>query len=295
MAKKAQKTILVTGATGKQGHAVMQHLRKGKLSLRVMTRDPEKPAARALVGHGVDVVQGNFDDKASLARALEEVDGVYSVQDWTSGPEVEIRQGVNVVEAANKAGVSHLVYSSVASADRKTEIPHFDSKFEIEERIRASGIPHTIFRPVFFMENWLPQKERIESGTLAMPMRPEARLQMIAVDDIGAFVAAAFERPGRWTGKTVEIAGDSLSMNEIAKAFGATAGREISYQQIPSQAFEQQAGHDMAVMFWWLDETGYNIDIPALRHEMPHLTSFDRWLNTAWQQSTGSKEKMAKA
>lgn len=295
MAKKTQKTVLVTGATGKQGSAVLDHLRKSKLSLRVMTRDPEKPQARALVGHGADVVRGDFDDPASLSRCLDEVDSVFSVQDMTTGKEAEVRQGINIAEAASKAGVSHFVYNSVASAHRNTGIPHFDSKFEIEERIRALGLPHTIFRPVFFMENWLGNKEQIENGTLAMPLSPDTRLQMIAVDDIGAFVAAALERPGKWIGKAVDIAGDELTMSEVAAAFSTLVGKEVRYQQVPWDQFEKQAGPDLTAMFRWLDTVGYDVNIEALRQEMPNLTSFERWLNTTWTRAGQSKEQAAKA
>ncbi len=296
MAKKAQKTILVTGATGKQGGAVFHHLRQSnKFSLRLLTRDPDKPAARALVGRGVDVVRGDLDDAASLRRALDEVDGVYSVQDWTGGAETEIRQGIKLIDAARQQAVSHFVYSSVAGADKNTGIPHFDSKFQIEEHLRSSGIPHTIFRPVFFMENWFGSKDSIEAGTLALPLSPERHLQMIAVDDIGAFVAAAFEKPGRWTGRAVQIAGDDLSMNDIAKAFGTSAGQEVRYQQLPFDQFEKAAGHEMAVMFRWFEEGGYDVDLAALRQELPNLTNFERWLNTKWQPALSSRGHGANA
>jgi uncharacterized protein YbjT (DUF2867 family) len=201
---------------------------------------------------------------------------VFSVQDSTGGAEAEIRQGINLADAANRSGVSHLVYSSVGSADQNTGIPHFDSKFRIEEHIRGTGIRYTIFRPVFFMENWLGSKEQTEKGTLAQPLNPETRLQMIAVDDIGAFVAMAFEHPGHWERRAVDIAGDELSMTEIAEAFSRSVGREVRYRQVPWDAFEERAGHEITVMYRWFQDVGYHVDIPALRQELPSLTSFDR-------------------
>jgi uncharacterized protein YbjT (DUF2867 family) len=296
MAKKTQKTILVTGATGKQGSAVFHHLqRSNKFGIRVLTRDPDKPAARALVGRGVDVVRGDLDDTASLRRALEDVDGVFSVQDWTGGVETEIRQGINLVEAARQQAVSHFVYSSVESADKNTGIPHFDSKFRIEEHVRASGVPYTIFRPVFFMENWFGSNEQILAGTLALPLSPERHLQMIAVDDIGAFVVAAFEKPGRWIGRALEIAGDELAITDIAKAFGTAAGREVRYQQVPWDEFEKQVGHETAVMFRWFEDVGYDADLPALRQELPNMTNFERWINTKWQPEVSGQGRGAGA
>src|SRR5437868_4619801 len=112
MAKKSQRLILVTGATGKQGGAVFQHLQKRGFSVRILTRNPEKPEARTLAGRGVDVVQGDLTNAASLTRALDDVYGVYSVQDSRGGAEAEIRQGINLADAANRSGLSHLVYSS---------------------------------------------------------------------------------------------------------------------------------------------------------------------------------------
>lgn len=283
MPKKTKKIILVTGATGQQGGAVLRHLRKADFPVRVLTRDPEKPSARALVGHGAEVVKGDLEDPASVARAIEDVDGVYSVQDWSGGAETEIRQGINLADAANRAAVSYFVYSSVAAADKDTKIPHFESKFRIEEHIRGLGLPYTIFRPVFFMENWLGMKEQIESGTLALPLSPDKLLQMIATDDIGAFVAAAFEHPGKWLGKAVEIAGDDLSLSWIAQTFSTNEGREVKYQQVAWDRFEQHVGQEMTAMYRWFEDVGYQVDIDALRQVLPNLTSFDRWINTKWE------------
>jgi uncharacterized protein YbjT (DUF2867 family) len=236
-----------------------------------------------------------MNDTASLTRALDGVYGVYAVQDWTGGAEAEVRQGINLADAANRSGVSHLVYSSVGSADQNTGIPHFDSKFRIEEHIRGTGIRYTIFRPVFFMENWLGSKEQIEKGTLAQPLNPETRLQMIAVDDIGAFVAMAFEHPGHWERRAIDIAGDELSMTEIAAAFSRSVGREVRYQQVPWDAFEERAGHEITVMYRWIQNVGYHVDIPALRQELPSLTSFDRWLNNKWQPAVSEEGRRANA
>jgi uncharacterized protein YbjT (DUF2867 family) len=286
MSKKTGKTILVTGATGHQGGAVLRHLREKGFAVRALTRDPNKPEARALVGQGTEVVRGDLDDTASLTRAVEGVNGLYSVQALAGeSVDVEIRQGINVIDAAARASVGHFVYSSVVSADKNTGIPHFDSKFRIEERLRGSGMQYTILRPAFFMENLLGMKDSITQGTFALPLSPGKRLQMIAVDDIGAFAAMAFDRPGHWQGRAVELAGDELSMSEIAVALGRMAGREVRYQQIPLDAFEPQAGRDLTIMFKWLEDAGYDVDIPALRQEYPNLMGFERWLQSNWPKA----------
>ncbi len=279
MAKKNQKTILVTGATGHQGGAVVRNLQQRGIAVRALTRDPNKPEARALVGHGTEVIRGDLNDDASLTRALDGVDGVYSVQPSTAS---EVQMGIAVADAAKRSRIGMFVYSSVGGADQHTGIPHFESKFRIEEHIRGTGLRYTILRPVYFMENWLATRDRIEAGVLGLPLSPETRLQMIAVDDIGAIAAMAFEKPGHWQGRAVGLAGDELSMTELAQAFSRMTGHEVRYEQVPWDRFEQEAGPRMTAMYRWFEQVGYHVDIPALRQEYSNLTGFERWLQSRW-------------
>lgn len=285
--RNKSKLILVTGATGHQGGAALRHLRERGFSCRALTRDPAKPQARSLAGQGVEVARGDMEDPASLTRALDGVDGVYGVQtSQEAGVEAEIRQGIALVDAAKRLRISQFVYSSVAAADQRTGIPHFDSKFRIEERLRGTGMHFTILRPVFFMENWFGMRQSIEDGALALPLSPSTRLQMIAVDDIGGFIAMSFERPGKWKDRTFELAGDELSMAEIAAALGRASGREVEYRQIPWDEFEARAGREMTTMYRWFEDHGYHVDIGAVRQEYPRLETFDRWLNLNWHTAT---------
>jgi uncharacterized protein YbjT (DUF2867 family) len=277
---KSKRTILVTGATGKQGGAVLRHLRKRGFPVRALTRDPDKPEVRTLAGHGTEVVKGDLDDAASLDRALDGVYGVYSMGTYRErGLEGEVRMGAALAEAARRADISHFVYSSVGSAARQTGVPHFDSKFQVEEHIRRTGVPYTILRPVFFMENWQAMRGMIEEGTLAQPLDPARTLQQVAVDDIGAFAALAFEHSGKWLGQSVELAGDELSMTQMAEMFGRVLGREVRYQQVPWDQFESKAGHEMTLMYRWFNDVGYNADIPELRQHYGELSTLERWLH----------------
>jgi uncharacterized protein YbjT (DUF2867 family) len=285
MATNQDRTILVTGATGHQGGAVLHHLRERHFPVRALTRDSNSPKARALMTPGVETVSADLDDPVSLGRALEDVYGVYSVQPFTANMDEEVRQGNHLVDAANRAEIGHFVYSSVVAADAGTGIPHFESKAKIEEHLRNTGIPYTIFRPVSFMENWLGARDRTEAGTLTLPLRPETHLQMIAVDDIGVFVAKAFEHSGHWNGKTFELAGDELSMQEIAQALGRAAGRDVKYVQMPWDEFEKNAGHELTVMYRWFDEVGYRVNIDAVREQYQGLTTFERWLAKNWPKA----------
>jgi len=283
MAKKNSRVIQVTGATGHQGGAVLRKLRERGFPVRALTRDPDQDKARSLTGHGTEVVRGDLDDPASLTRALEGVYGVFSVQGWSGGGvEGEVRQGIQLADAAKRSRISHFVYSSVASADRHSGIPHFESKLRIEEHIRGTGMHFTIVRPGFFMENWLGMRQQIEQGEVALPLKAETRLQMIAVDDIGGFVTLAFEKPGTYQGQTRELAGDELSMGEIAERLGRAAAREVRYRQVPWDQWEAQVGPELTQMWRWFEESGYSVDIAKVRQEYPQLTGFDRWLSEHW-------------
>ena len=185
--------ILVTGATGNQGGAVAHHLLQHGFGVSALVRDKTKPATLALKQAGATVVEGDLDDRASLDRAVQGVDGVFSVQGSLEGAEVEIRQGTSLANAALAAKIKHFVYSSVGSAERKTGIPHFDSKFQIEEHIRAIGLPHTILRPVFFLYNYNWLRPMIESGQIFQPLSPDLKLQQLSEEDYGEMVAQVFE------------------------------------------------------------------------------------------------------
>ena len=290
MANNKEKTILVTGATGQQGGAAVGHLQQKGYSVRAATRNPDRPEARRLVGHGTDVVRLDLEDSGTLTRALEGAWGAYSVQNSPNDVDLEVKQGTALADAANRSDVSHFVYSSVASADKQTGIPHFDSKFRIEEHIRGTGLRHSVIRPVAFMDNWLGMRDTIESGTLALPLDPDTKLQMVAVDDIGAFVALAFEHPGKWPGNAIDVAGDELSMTELAEALSRACDREVRYRQVPWDQFEEQAGRELTVMYRWFQNTGFDVDIAAVRREYPKLTSFERWLQTNWRAARAAAQ-----
>jgi len=126
------KTVLITGGTGRQGGAVVSHMLSRGWRLRALTRQSSSYAAQRLAGQGVELVQGDLEDQTSIERAARGVYGVYSVQDfWAVGARREVQQGKNLGEAAKKAGVEHFVYSSVGGAERNSGIDHWESKWEI--------------------------------------------------------------------------------------------------------------------------------------------------------------------
>lgn len=278
-----ERIILVTGATGQQGGAAYRHLQNKGFKLRALARDPDSNKARRLMGHGGEVFRGSLDDPDSLMRALDGAYGVFSVQAYTAN---EIRQGVAVVDAAKRQGISHLVYSSVASADEGTGIPHFETKAKVEEHLRSSGLRYTILRPVFFMENWLRMfgywGEPIRHGQVRQPLSPTKTLQMVAVDDIGAFAALAFEHPGDWENRTFSLAGVELSMQQITDAFSRATAQDVKYVQVPWDQFQKTMGQEMSVMYRWFEEIGFHFDIEQVRREYPPIHTFNQWLEANW-------------
>ncbi|HLQ68247.1 MAG TPA: NmrA/HSCARG family protein, partial [Gemmatimonadales bacterium] len=242
--------VLVTGATGKQGgHLVRALLARGH-SIRALTRKPESAGAAALAARGVTIVTGDFDDQASLERAARGVDTVFAMSTpFEGGDKTETREGINIVRAASAVGVSHLVYSSVAGADRATGVPHFDSKFEVEKEIRRSGVPFTIVAPVFFMENFLADwmAAGIAKGSIAMALPATRRLQQIALADIAQFNALVIERRGSFLGRRIEIASDELTSATAAATISEASGRRIEYTALPIDAVRQQ-DEDLARM-----------------------------------------------
>jgi uncharacterized protein YbjT (DUF2867 family) len=275
------RLILVSGATGQQGGAVARSLLGRGFGVRALTRNPEKPEAKELAGLGAEVASGDLEDRSSIERVLEGVHGIFSVQNfWEAGYEGEVRQGTQLADAAKTAGVEHYVYSSVGSAHRGTGIAHFDSKWEVEEHVRGSGVPYTVLRPVFFMQNWEYMREPILGGTLPQPLDPDKPFQMIDAD-------MAFENPHGWIGREVDLAGDELTMPEIAGTFSRVTGREVDYFQVPWDQFEEQMGEEYAVMYRWFNDYGYEADIAALKKEHPGLVTFEQYLRSHGWENAG--------
>ena len=262
-----ERTILITGATGKQGGAVIRALMGKGFRLRAMTRTPDSAAALALAAAGVELVKGDLDDAASLKTALAGVWGTLAVQNtWEAGVEKEEEQGKRFATIAREAGVKHFVYQSVGSAHRKTGIPHFDNKSRVEDTVRSLNFPsHVILRPVFFMENLL-SPWFLNGDKLYAAMKPTTVLQMIAVGDIGLYGARAFTDAATLNRREIDIAGDAVTIPQAAAILTKALGRTIEFVQIPIEEVRKNSA-DMALMLEWFDRVGYEADIPALTRE----------------------------
>jgi uncharacterized protein YbjT (DUF2867 family) len=272
------RTILITGVTGNQGGAVAQALQGTGFHLRGLTRTPDSQRAAALARNGIEVVKGDLDEEATLRRALAGAWGVFGVQNaGEAGAEREEAQGKRLATLAREAGVQHYVYTSVGSADKRTGVPHFDSKWRIEETMRDLNFPsYVILRPVFFMENLLAPFS-LQGSTLAWALGPGTKLQMIAVDDIGWFGARAFTDAAHLNRREIDLAGDVRTMPETAEILTEALGRPITFAQTPIEQVRQYS-KEMALMLQWFDRVGYSAEITGLEREFGRtLTKLPDW------------------
>lgn len=286
------RRILVTGATGAQGGALVPLLLQRGFAVRALTRNPAKPAGQALAALGAEVVAGDLDDQASLQRACEGVYGVFSVQNfWEKGVgyDREVTQGCHLARAAHAADVKHFVQTSVANCDNARGVLHFQSKHEIERYIDSLGLPRTFLREVFFMENFTapvtPSGDKKATDPYwVLPiiiglLDKNTRFHMITVEDIALFAAEAFSRPEEYLGKTVDIASDVLTPAEIKAIYHRVTGRRV-LPTIPwlTRWMIRRVNPESARQFDWNNKVGWQFDIAPLRARYPQLTSFEQFL-----------------
>jgi uncharacterized protein YbjT (DUF2867 family) len=275
-------SVLVSGATGQQGGALARVLLDKGHRVRAFVRRPDSPEAKELERLGAELAEGNFEEPSTIEDAAGGMDGVFVVATpFEAGTEAETRHGIAAADAAKAAGVGHLVYSSVANADKDTGIPHFDSKRQVEEHIERLGVPYTIVAPVYFMENllapWtLPQ---LKEGRLPMALPSSRPLQQIARSDIVTFTRVVLENRAEFAGRRVDIASDELAGEEAAKVLTRVTGHEIHYVELPLEQVRQAMGEDGVRMFEWFDQVGYSADIATLRRDHPEAGwhTFEGW------------------
>lgn len=292
------RPILVTGATGKQGGAVVRALLAAGRPVRAMTRDPGSAAGQALAAQGVDVVKGDFNDPASLDAALAGVDGVFSMQmgSQPSDPETEIVTGRALIEAAHRANVSTIVHTSVARAgdhenfigwdEGRWEPLYWQNKAAVNEIVKAQSFRHwVILKPALIMENLVPPMADFiypslaERGQLEMAIEPETRLEWIAAQDIGAFAAAAFADPERFHGHEIDLAAESVTLVELAAKLTEGTGKSVSAVTFSEAEMLAQGYHPLHVSSHvWNDVEGYRVDLEAVRSWGVPLTTLDHFI-----------------
>jgi len=283
MTQREGRTVVVIGATGTQGGAVINRLIEADgWQIRAVSRDGTGEKARVLTNRGVEVRQADMDDSASLDAVMDGADRLFFVPIvGGEGPPSEIARGVAVADAAARAGVAHVVFSGVSGGNREIGVPNFQSKGTIEEHLKSTGLHHTVLRPVSFMENFNRNRDSILGGQISGVLNPEKAQQYISVRDIAAFTVAALEDPGRFDGEAFDLAGDELRMPDLAALFARMLGRTVEYNHIPSGEPRSTMPQPMLVMNDFFEREGYGVDIDVLkaRWGIP-LTTMEEWIRT---------------
>jgi len=247
----------------------------------VLTRNLDSPKAQRLADLGAELVRGNFDDSASLRAALAGVSAAYSVQQWDKdGVEVEEARGKRFADEVKAVGAPHLVYSSVEGAERRSGVPHFESKWHIEQHIRELGLSATILRPVGFMD-FFPLSGFQRAAVLGMfraAFGLSHRIQLVATNDIGWFAARAMEDSQRFAGRVIPIAGDDLTVGDMLKTYKLVTGNAPFVAPVPGFVPKRLMPKDLRLMFKWIAEHGFEANISDLKKEYPQLTSFAAYL-----------------
>lgn len=264
-------TIAVTGATGAQGGATARHLLRRGYAVRAIVRDPAGASASALRSQGADVVVGDFDRPEGLGEALRGVDAAFVMATpfIEGGPATEVRHGMSTIDAAVSAGVGHIVYSSVASADRRTGVPHFESKSIIERHLRHVRPDATVVAPTEFVDLVLAPWaiDSLRDGWFGVPVDGDIERQLTVVDDIGALAATVLADPRTFAGRRIEIA----SFTTTGHALAATIARHAGPMRYEAPPIEVIADDDLRAMYAFMAAGGYDVDIEALHDAHPEV------------------------
>ena len=227
MSKKLK--VLVTGATGNTGSLLVPALLRENVDVRIFVRDEAK--AKPLKDLGAEVVTGDLDKPETILPALNNVDKIYLLT-WNG--ETQLQQAENVLNAVKEAGGnSHIVRHSMWGPDNSRIIKQ---GYKIEEMIKSSGLPWTILKPTFYMQNTMMAAQTISSDGMIYWDMKDGKLGMIDVRDIADSAFAVITGEG-YEGKSYILTGpDAISFNDIAKTFSTVLDKEVKYVNVPGEA-----------------------------------------------------------
>ena len=248
--------ILVIGATGKTGSQTVKHLLARGASVRALMRNAEKAAPMA--DQGVELVVGDVGDEATLAKALDGIDGVMLT--LPNGPN-QLDLELSVVKQAEAAGVKQLAYmsSTESNADNPRRIPQVHVK--VVEAIQASKLGWTILRPNFFMQNIFGFAASVKAKDFFTFPAGDGTATMCDARDIGEVAAVVLTNDGH-LGKTYDLTGpDILSMHDVAKLLSDALGRSITYEPQSLEDFS-------AFLSQFLKSEWHNDGVVELMQEM---------------------------
>lgn len=287
--------VVVTGATGRQGGAVVRHLLADGWRVRGVTRSPGSGRARTLAGAGVEVVQADMDDLDAMRRACAGAYGAFSVQNpVVSGEASEATQGRNVAAAAADAGVSHLVYGSGGPGTPGTGVAMWDVKLEVAAYARSLGLPLTVLRPMAFME--LMTDKDLYPPVTAWHLMPrlvgeDRVLPWLSAEDLGAVAARAFGDPATYLGRDIALAADLRTLAGCRAAWRGVTGRNPRRIPMPVRLFERFVGQDLVRMWRWLAThdvgTDAGADVARTRALLPTAQTIEEFLRRRTNGGSG--------
>ena len=281
------KIIFVTGGTGNQGGSVARNLTQQGFIVKVLTRNPTSIKSENLKKMNIEVVKGDLNNADTYREYLKNVYGIFSVQTFENGVEKEINQGITLATVAKEFGVKHFLYSSVFGADLNTGVAHMESKFKIENHIKQIGLPFTIIRPTSLFENFLiPQvKKGILKGKLVQAINRNTVLQYIAAEDIGKAAVKIFQESEMYLGKTIPLATEQLSTQEVADKFSEVLNKKIEYKKLPVLITRLFLGKNLYKMFKWMTEiSSFQKEVVDLtKKEFPNPVSLKTWIERNFQ------------
>ncbi|MFI5155633.1 MAG: NmrA/HSCARG family protein [Chitinophagales bacterium] len=305
----SKKIIAVFGATGAQGGGLVRAIlndKKSEFAARAITRDKTSDKAMALADMGAEVVEADYNDENSIERALEGAYGVFFVTFFWAhfSPEKELAEASMMAQAAREARIQHVIWSTLEDTRKwiplsdnrmptlqgKYKIPHFDAKGEADHFFVDEGVPTTFMYASFYWDNFIyfgsgPKKGPDGKLYLTLPM-DNKKMAGIASGDIGKCAYGIFKKGKELIGKTVGIAGEHLTGQEMASALSKALGKEVFFNNISPdtyRAFGFPGADELGNMFQFyrdFDEVCNKVrDVNFSRQLNPELKSFDAWLS----------------
>ena len=271
----SEKPILVTGATGLQGLAVVKALLLSGWKVRAMIHNPDNAHISHFKELGVEIIHADLDEFHSLITAMKNIYGVFSViPSDPEDPETEIRRGKKIAEAASKTNVQHFIYSSMYGTTGKSGISYFEVKWQIESYIKQSGLPFTILRPAFFMENFLASRTVLLS--LLSSILGHSTLHMTCTADIAKMVAFSFANPEKTIGKILDVTSDNLTIDQVQDLMKSRNGKKPLIIRIP-RFLATVLAKDIGKWLLWIYRYGDGKPTTSLHKYGLEETRFEQW------------------
>lgn len=265
------KSILVIGATGKQGNAVVRQLLTDGWHVRALTRNKHNDKLTSIESDQLEIFEGDLSNQQSLEEAMEGQYGLYSVQPIIKDDiEEELRQGKMIIKLAEKQHIEYVVYSTAGGVNRDRTGPHFEALAEIENELKTSSLNFSIIKPSFFMDNFLRiAKKEDQQITIPEFINPEVKFAMISSLDIAKVAANLFKKSEQYNHQAIEIASDELTLNEVVKTFATVTGlpTEIKGEFVSGTAERS-----------WLEDKGYVVDFELMNQINPDKLSLAQWI-----------------